>query len=190
MHASNGPAGSGGGYRGRLQILTIRRLTNYERQFAQRWTWQRCFSALGIALLTFLLQKRAEGAAAPTDGWAAASLLLIGAGTLLYLATLLAYDRLLMPARYWAGKLPPQDSWAVRRPPSSAAWVLYQNMMHAWRWLFLPACGLVFAGLVALGIAPAARDRSAQWALFVALGTIVISLLWCWLQRPRLGAED
>jgi hypothetical protein len=58
------------------------------------------------------------------------SLASLAVAILLYLMTLFWYDRLLMPSRFW-GILPSGKEDAVskvlRRPPSSALWVLYQT---------------------------------------------------------------
>lgn len=148
------------------------------------------FGALGVALLTFLLQQAITGGDEVwKSNWALASLLLIGAGTGLYFATLFAYDRLLMPTRFWsprpAGQTPP---WVVRRPPSGDQLVLYQNMMHIWSTLFVPACLLIGAGLLALGIR--AFDGRTAWWLGAVAGVVGVTALWWWYQRPRLGAED
>jgi hypothetical protein len=76
--------------------------------------------------------------------------LLFFASIVLYLATMYKYDSLLMPKRFWgetrAGWLE-KPSWIVERPPSSAHWVLYQNMIHIWTHVFTPATGCLLVGL-------------------------------------------
>jgi hypothetical protein len=115
--------------------------------------------------------------------------------TLLYFATYYAYDRLLMPKRFWADP-PPRPwswhpNWLVMRPPSSAAWVLYQNMMHVWSCLFTPAVVLVCIGLALLGLAVL---RLHDQSLIVPVITIVaLAVLFRPLYRvlgPRLGSQD
>jgi hypothetical protein len=118
--------------------------------------------------------------------------LLLGA-LALYLMTMYAYDRLLMPTRFWA-ELPPRrgdrprgGNWLPRRPPSSSAWVVYRNMMRTWYTLFTGATALVALALAVLG---AALLRLAlgdlRWA---ALGVVALLTI-RWLFRPVLGSED
>src|SRR5207248_5751003 len=67
------------------------------------------------------------------------SALLFLTSVVLYLLMLYAYDRLLMPSRYWSERIGALDeSWPVKRPPSSENRLLYQNMTNIWRWMFLP----------------------------------------------------
>jgi hypothetical protein len=134
-----------------------------------------------------------------------------------YLLTMYAYDRLLMPPRFWAegpdrtrdssttnatghintvshlrllqrvARRRREGSWLPRRPPSSSAWVVYRNMQRIWFWLFTPANILV--GL-ALAIIAAPLLRLGGWTLaFVALFALVTAA-WVWWFRPVLGSED
>lgn len=72
----------------------------------------------------------------------------------LYLASMYAYDRLLMPVRFWGGAPPPKKRplWLVWRPPSSSVWVLYQNMMRIWCYFFTAATYIALLGIVFLAI--------------------------------------
>ena len=118
----------------------------------------------------------------------AAGLLL--AGLVLYLATLYAYDSLLMPSRFWReGKKAPFRArrWLAQRPPSSSTLVLYQNMMRIWTWLFTPATICIALGLGLLGIA--AVDPSRNALIGAAAGAIVL-VAWIRYFRPVLGSED
>jgi len=114
--------------------------------------------------------------------------------TLLYFASYYAYDRLLMPIRFW-GEPPPsswsrQPKWLVMRPPSSAAWVLYQNMMHVWSWLFTPAVVLVCIGLTLLGAAVLRpQPPIAAVVAVVAVAAVLLRPLYRIL-GPRLGSQD
>jgi hypothetical protein len=123
-----------------------------------------------------------------------ATLLLVAAA--LYFATMYAYDGLLMPDRFWGERRPSSlsrrfkrsGSWLVDRPPSSAAWVLYQNMMRVWRNLFTSASLLVGAAIALLGYG-ALRLR--PWpALAVGVPAVFIVGFWVWWSRPVLGSED
>jgi len=85
----------------------------------------------------------------------------IGIGTLflflsllLYLTTMCCYDSLLMPRRFWSESSAGTENrprWIVARPPSSASWILYQNMLHVWQWQFIPATFFLVIGLFIIG---------------------------------------
>jgi len=117
--------------------------------------------------------------------------------TALYLATMYAYDRLLMPTRFWGEARPPGDpderpKWLVWRPPSSALWVLYQNMMRVWRYLFTSATYSVFVGLLLLAYAVFHPNRWWTISLFL-VGSVVGVILFRFGYHhfgPRLGTED
>jgi hypothetical protein len=123
----------------------------------------------------------------------AAALLL--AAAVLYFATMYAYDGLLMPERFWGERRPLRSRrfrrssrWLVDRPPSSAAWVLYQNMMRVWRNLFTTASFLVGAGITLLGYG--ALRLSPRLALTVGILVLLVIGFWVWWSRPVLGSED
>jgi hypothetical protein len=116
----------------------------------------------------------------------------------LYILTVYAYDSLLMPTSFWQERLPRSSKkrhrWLVWRPPSSAAWVLYQNMIRIWRYRFTSANVAVFLGLIALVLAvfsPYGLDMKT-----LLLGMLVFAILlgvyiWFWyFSRPILGTED
>lgn len=113
-------------------------------------------SFLGAGL-SFLLATMANPLAAQGLGdhiWP----FLVGSLSLLvalgfFLWTMCSYDTLLMPHYLWAETprgpiIPP--AWVVERPPSSASWILYQNMIRIWGWQFLPATWLMLFGLFLL----------------------------------------
>lgn len=73
-------------------------------------------------------------------------------------------------------------------PPSSAAWVLYVNMMRVWRGLFSTAIGCVVTALAVL----AGTVLHVGW---LALTAIVLpaagsTALLIYHFRPVLGSED
>jgi len=112
-----------------------------------------------------------------------------------YFASYYAYDRLLMPVRFWSEAAPRhrnrQPAWLVIRPPSSATWVLYQNMMHIWHCLFTPAMALVYCGLVTLGFA-VSRPHGI-WLILAIVVTVALAISFKPLYDrlgPRLGAQD
>jgi phosphohistidine phosphatase SixA len=119
--------------------------------------------------------------------WGAAAGLLLSLA--LYLAAFFAYDQLLMPEYFWSERLGRGTPWwVVHRPPSSGAWLLFQNMQHVWFRLFVPATFLLIFGLAAF----AALVLQAANLLFGLGAALVIAavLAWRWRHRPRLGAED
>lgn len=144
--------------------------------------------------------------------WAAvrgASLMAFAVAILLYLMTLFWYDRLLMPPRFWGiqirrrtqddpTKVSPdrrrtQDDLpkVLLRPPSSAVWVLYQNMQRTWRLLFVPATYAAAIGIV--GFALGRIEPSTTTALIIfaaATGVVAITAWWGWRSRPILGVQD
>ncbi len=73
-----------------------------------------------------------------------------------FFSALFRYDSLLMPTGLWPST-PPGAQHArlgvFARPPSSAAWVLFQNMMVIWLRGFTVACVLVALGSVLVIIA-------------------------------------
>jgi hypothetical protein len=150
---------------------------------------------LGLTVILGVLFSKDQFGGLGERRWAvqaAAAILLVAA--LLYFATMYSYDRLLMPERFWGERKPSSrkfrrgGNWLVDRPPSSAAWILYQNMMRVWRNLFTSASLLVGAGIVLLGYA-ALRLRPWQ-ALIVGIPALLAVGLWVWWSRPVLGSED
>jgi hypothetical protein len=108
----------------------------------------------------------------------------------LFLATLYAYDRLLMPSRFWSETPPTKRTrlnWLVCRPPSSRTYVLYQNMVRIWQRLFIPATFFVMAGMGLLGYV--ALDLS-WWQGLLAAAAALLVVGWYFISRPRLGTED
>lgn len=124
------------------------------------------------------------------DSWAvglATVSFLIAIG--LYLRTMYAYDGLLMPARYWSAGAPDGATprWLLRRPPSSAAWVLYQNMLRVWTYLFTPATVAVVVGLLALAYA-AFEPGLLEGA--IAGITLIGAAIYAARFGPVLGTQD
>jgi broad specificity phosphatase PhoE len=108
----------------------------------------------------------------------------------MFLATLYAYDRLLMPSRFWSESPPTRRSrphWLVCRPPSSRTYVLYQNMIRIWQRLFLPATLFVMAGIGLLGYVALGLS---WWQGLIAVAIALLASGWYFSSRPRLGTED
>lgn len=112
----------------------------------------------------------------------------------LYLATMYAYDRLLMPTRFWGHKPLPEDpnvrpKWLVWRPPSSALWVLYQNMMRIWYSLFTVATCSVLLGLFFMAYA-VFKPAQPYWMIGVVAVGVFIFYIYYKHFGPKLGAQD
>ena len=145
------------------------------------------------AVLVFLLgvatnAQTVANYASRTKTYISLSLVSFLAALGLYLATVYAYDRLLMPIRFWAESADPTDRrWLVKRPPSSAMWVLYQNMIRVWDSMFTPATWAV--GLGVLFLAAAVFDPDPITAL-VGIALLIVFDLYRRRFRPVLGTED
>ncbi len=148
-------------------------------------------------LLTLMFDETRFGSLCPDSKVAlmVAVALLFCAGCL-YLRTMYSYDNLLMPDHFWGsgrpGRRPPR--WLVARPPSSATWVLYQNMMHIWNWQFTPATFSAAFGLLALAYAAGRQLLQPVAHPFITVAVIVTLLLLFFFfyitGRPRVGAHD
>jgi hypothetical protein len=133
-------------------------------------------------------------------------------------ATLFSYDSLMMPESLWSESTdkPPRSDrslprrppkWSVLRPPSQAQAILFYEMMHVWKWFFMPALGLAFSAIVFLLCALALRDVSvpplinrllespdllrALPFVLVLLTVLAVGIPW-WLYlrwQPWLGSE-
>jgi phosphohistidine phosphatase SixA len=154
------------------------------------------FGGFVTAVLTFVVSQYAT-TTPKTTYWAAvrgASLTALAIAILLYLMTLFWYDRLLMPRRFWrilSGGKEEAPSKVMRRPPSSAVWVLYQNMQRTWRLLFVPATYAAAIGIVGFALGRIEPSTITAIIIFAAAVTILaISGWWGWRSRPILGVED
>ena len=153
--------------------------------------------ATGLVLLLQGIVDRtgAEPAATTALRYAAAAALF--AAVWLYLSTVYACDRLLMPTRFWSEASNPTDlsrrpTWLIWRPPGSDVWIIYQNMLHVWRWQFVPATGFLVTGIGLLGVA-LPRPATIGTVLLSILATVlVIAALFAYSywRRPHLGVED
>lgn len=86
------------------------------------------------------------------------------------------------------GETPEGRRWLVERPPSSDAWVLYQNMMRIWRNLFVVASVLAFCGTALVAFAA----LRVNYIVVLIVGMLASLLLawWWWHSRPLLGSQD
>ncbi len=84
-----------------------------------------------------------------------------------------------------------RPKWLVWRPPSSALWVLYQNMIRIWKYLFTGATCCVLIGLLFLAYAVFKLNITGT-IMFIAVVAVGSCLLWLFykIYGPVLGAED
>jgi hypothetical protein len=168
------------------------------------------------ALVTFVLGKRFDALKAaganpaqpipPVQTWLWwITIALLATAALLCFAALFYYDTLLMPNRYWTSHARrlrlrrlsrwPRGRWLVERPPSSAAWVLQQNMMRVWNRLVVPAICTLGLALSVFALLVLANPRTGrdlmQLEPFVVLA-LAVALVGAYLRlsRPRLGVQD
>lgn len=158
------------------------------------------FGAFVTALLTFIATQYAlypiRNPTASDSIWIilrTVSLGSLGTAVILYLLTLFWYDRLIMPRRFWRSgqggrrRLP---SGFLERPPSSAVWVLYQNMQRTWRLLFVPASWAAGIGVGTFVVARTEPSDLSWLPVLSGLALAVLTVCWGWLSRPTLGVED
>lgn len=118
-----------------------------------------------------------------------ASVILLFLAVIFYLIAMYAYDRLLMPTRFWSeGIKTSKPKWLPSRPPSSSLLILQVNMMRIWRLLFTPAT--VFVVLSLIGFALVVMRADPLEYIFVVLLMGLVIYLYYRFARPRLGAED
>jgi hypothetical protein len=163
------------------------------------------------ALVTFVLGKRFD---AHTDTALNAGLLnvqpmlwlitivTLGLAALLCFAAVAYYDGLLMPVRFWESSARPsrlrlwgssRASWLVRRPPSSAAWVLKQNMVRVWNRLVVAAMLMLGVALSAFSVLIVVKpkdygDLGRPIAAIILFGGLACGYLV--LARPHIGTQD
>lgn len=144
------------------------------------------------------------------------TVVLLATAALLCFAALFYYDGLLMPTRYWTsrarrsrtwpawlverpwlGRLVgwPRRRWLVERPPSSAAWVLQQNMLRVWNRLVVPAICVLGLALLVFALLALVDPRTVHNLLrpeLFLVGGVVVALATVYLRssRPRLGVQD
>lgn len=164
------------------------------------------FGAFLTALLFFSARElAARRSVADWYPWVAGTGVgLLAFATVAFVVTMFLYDGLLMPVRYWA-PMGAQESWLARRrwyrlvgtgqdprrPPSSAATVLFHGMQRVWSALFVPAAVAAGLGTAATAIA-LAEPKGAWWYAVVGSAVAVagLAVVLTLLGRPRLGTTD
>jgi hypothetical protein len=139
------------------------------------------------------------------------ALFAVGLAALLNFAALFEYDRLLMPVRFWAARLP-RKGWTgllqhrrasrgtvqtrgpadvVARPPAGSARVTIESAQRIWRGLVVTSGVAFTAGLIAFGGAVVRPDHPFDliWLLPAALVPLVAGVAY-FLARAPLGTSD
>jgi phosphohistidine phosphatase SixA len=123
----------------------------------------------------------------------AAALLVLSSG--LFFMTVFAYDKLLMPPALWTESgANYAKTGALRRPPSSALWVLLRNMQNTWWRIFTPGVVFLVAALAleTLAVVRKRIDLTAIPPVIWIVGGVILLLVahLVWLGWPRLGSDD
>ena len=128
------------------------------------------FFAGFLTFLTGFLLK--EGA--PSHLWSKIGIVLLVGSIGFCIAAVFAYDRLLMPRRYWPAYREEEEEEA--KAEEGFADQLQTNMVRSWTWLFVPAVvcfglGLVFVLIQALHLpgAECSLDPSVESGLLMVL---------------------
>jgi phosphohistidine phosphatase SixA len=156
----------------------------------------KAFGAFVTALLTFVATEYASAPGTTDSPWVplrAFSLAALGSAVVLYLLTLFWYDRLVMPQRFWRhgnSRKHCSPKGYLARPPSSAVWLLYQNMQRTWRLLFVPACWAAGLGVGSFVVARTEPSDVSMLAVISGLALALLAAFWGWWSRPTLGVED
>jgi hypothetical protein len=124
----------------------------------------------------------------------------LGLAALLCFAAVAYYDGLLMPVRFWESsarrsrlRSTSRARGIVRRPPSSAAWILQQNMVRVWNWLVRMAMIMLGLALSAFSILIVVKpsnlgDLGRPVAAIIVFGVLAYGYLG--LARPHIGTQD
>ncbi len=154
----------------------------------------KAFGAVLTAVLVFVGQEF-DPQPAPWAVWQAVAITSFAVSIVLYLVALFFYDSLLLPRRYWGAKLPRRTRrralQLLLRPPSSAAWVLFQNMLRVWHRLFVPATFAAGIAVAATIVALVQPQGPYAWGGAIAAAAVAVAVAWwAWLSHPVLGARD
>jgi hypothetical protein len=126
----------------------------------------------------------------------------LGLAAFLCFAAVACYDGLLMPIRFWESSArrsrmrlrgSSTTGGLVRRPPSSAAWILQQNMVRVWNRLVVAAMIMLGLALSAFSILILVHPRSygdlgRPVAAIIVFG--VLAYAYILFARPHVGAQD
>lgn len=137
-----------------------------------------------VLLALFLDEGRLERLGDPVEVNLAAIAFITA--LLLFLATMDAYDSLLMPRPYWSNEPRALQRLAVTRRYSGDK-AIYDAMVRVWDRLFLPAAVALTIGVILL--ADAALDPNVAWRL-ISGGAILIVLVYILAVRPVLLNEE
>ena len=117
------------------------------------------------------------------------SVVCLFAAAVLFLMSMYAYDRLLMPTRFWAeGIKKSSPTWLPQRPPSSSLLILQKNMERVWMCLFTPAVFFVLLSLIGFAFV-VMRINPIEYVLAVIVFGVLI-FVYHRHAKPHIGTED
>lgn len=153
----------------------------------------RAFGAFLTALLTFAATQAIDAQLSRTFQIVTGTgFTLLAFAVVLYFLSLFRYDELLMPKRFWSSDPPGTgiDSGFIARPPGPDTWVLYQNMIHVWDMLFVPAT--VWAGIGVTLLLVGLLQPSGWWWLGMGWALLLLATAFVAAEesRLRLGVND
>jgi Na+/melibiose symporter-like transporter len=147
-------------------------------------------TAVMSAVLVQLLSKDDASSVA----FAAVALYALAA--ILLVMSLLAYDQLTMPERFWAARRSTRrpsvlHTFPVARPPSSALRVLQQHAVRIWTSVVVALVidALATWVLAAAALSPLGRWDKAALAVAAIVGVVVVCV-WRDVFGPDLGVSD
>lgn len=153
----------------------------------------KAFGAFLTALLTFAATQALDAQLSRTfQVVTGTGFTLLAFAVVLYFLSLFRYDELLMPKRFWSSDPPDnaKDSGFIARPPGPDTWVLYQNMIHIWDMLFVPAT--VWAGIGVTLLLVGLLQPSGWWWLGIGWALLLLTTAFVAAEesRLRLGVND
>ncbi len=112
------------------------------------------------------------------------------AALVLAVATLLAYDSLLMPPVFWgAAATHKKTPWSVDRPPSQAQLIIFYEMIHVWKWFFMPSLAFALASIICF-LLVLAGPKHFDFNLTIVGMASAAAIAYYRYYKPRMGAED
>lgn len=130
------------------------------------------FISISISLAINKLTDHAQDSDVMYRVPVAIGLFLILSSLALSVATMYAYDRLLMPIKFWTV------------PPTDIDEILHKEMIKAWRWLFMPTVFTLFGSLICF-IVPFVTDIS----LIIGLLIVPILVTLVYLNYSTIGKK-
>jgi hypothetical protein len=172
-----------------------RALAEMRAKVSSKMTVLSVLAGFATAILTMLLTS--PPAEHPQRSFVFVAAALLAAAVIVFIGSLLAYDRLLLPTHFWRTESPtergnPLTAHPVWRPPSSASWVVYQSSVLLWIWVewALAAAALAAALLALSAVWPIGDPLEALLVAVTAVAAPAFAVFWWRRHRPRFGYKD